>query len=70
MKNCIPPKILKEMSERRFCGKGLFEILKHIETCKICRSKIRTPTKEEILKRFKDGEPSLLSNNSVPSTRN
>ena len=64
MKECLSPTVLEELSERRFRGNGLFEILKHLETCEKCRSQIRLPTKEEILKRFEADEPPPMPNSA------
>lgn len=52
MEDCLTREELELINKRELRGKGLFKALKHLETCEKCRSKIKLPSKEEILKRF------------------
>lgn len=47
---------LELLSMDEFHGPGLFKALQHLEKCAECRSQIKLPTREEILKRFEDDE--------------
>lgn len=56
MSDHLSQKEIDSLSNRTLRGKGLFAALKHLETCEKCRSQIKLPTREEILKRFEADE--------------
>lgn len=56
MNDHLTPEELELLSMNQFHGRGLFKALKHLEECRQCRSQIKLPTKEEILKRFEEDE--------------
>ncbi len=58
------------LSKRKLRGNRLFAGLKHLETCEKCRSQIKLPAKEEILKRFEEDQSSLISSQTVPIQKN
>lgn len=57
------------LNKRELCGKGLFSALKHLENCEKCRSQIELPTREEILKRFEEGEPPSILTQTAPAQK-
>lgn len=57
MKEHLTAEELELLNERRLRGKELVKALKHLETCARCRSKVKLPTKEEILTRLAPDPP-------------
>jgi len=70
MKNCLPEETIELLSARSLRGKELVEALRHLETCADCRSKVRMPIKEEILKRLEPDEEDLPSPPTSKTTPN
>jgi hypothetical protein len=70
MNDCLSKEDLELLSNQESPSMGLFKALEHLEKCEKCRSQVRLPSKEEILKRLElteDEKEALSSASTVPS---
>jgi hypothetical protein len=66
-KEHLSPDRIEKLSKYQLRGADLVASLKHLEVCEKCRSRIRKPTKAEILARLlPDDDPPSLWDNSCP----
>ncbi len=56
MKECLTAEEVELLDKRELRGKGLVKALRHLESCPECRSKMKSPTREEILRRLEPND--------------